>query len=75
LPENYDVVRVWVATRDQVRTAGMAGEIYGMDHVAVWMWMDRYGIKNQTVVFEKLNWLFYQLLETSRLNRKNSADA
>lgn len=70
-PENVDTIRVWVSTQDQVRTAGMSGEVYALDHVAVWMWMDRYNIENQTVVFEKVNWLFHQILEIQRLSRKN----
>ena len=49
----------------------MAGEVYALNHLAVWTYMDKYEIKNQTTVFEKVIWLFYKLLEISRLNKGN----
>jgi hypothetical protein len=51
---------------------GMAGEVYALDHNAVWKWLEKHKIKNEVHVFDKVNWLFYQLLEIQRLSKGNS---
>jgi hypothetical protein len=72
MQENDDAIHVWSMTRDQVRTAGMSGEVYSLDHNAVWEFIDRYQKKKPTEVFEKVLRLFYHFLAKDRENRQDS---
>jgi hypothetical protein len=57
-PENQDAIFVWSNTSDQLRPAGMDGAMFAPDHNAIWMFMDKFGIQNQCIVFQKVRALF-----------------
>ena len=75
LPGNEEVLSVYNAVQSQVRTAGMSGITIGLDHNAVWMYMDKYGIGNQLEIFEKVTRLFQHFLSEEATMRKLTTKA
>jgi len=66
--ENDDVLKVYNIVSGQVITAGMDGTIIDLDHNAVHRDMELYKIENKCSVFERVVWLFHQVLKIQREN-------
>jgi len=64
---------VYRAVQSQVRTAGMSGVVIGLDHNAVWTYMEKHGIENQLEIFEKVVNLFHHFLVEDATMRKLDA--
>jgi len=66
MPGNEDAIFVWTSVQDQLRVAGMEGQPFAPDHNAIWMFMDKFGIKKQKEVFKKVLTLFSLSIEKMR---------
>jgi len=67
MPENVDVIRVYLSVQGQVRTAGNTGMVVDLDHNAVWKYIEMNAIENPLSVFHGVTWLFHEMLEDARL--------
>jgi hypothetical protein len=59
--ENEDAARIYQIVRGQTIEGGR-----DLNHLAVWAAIDAYGVKDRTVVFEKVMQLYYQILKERR---------
>ncbi len=66
--ENDDVLKVYSITSGQVITAGKSGMIIDLDHNALHRDMDLYEIENKRSVFERVIWLFHEVLKLQHDN-------
>lgn len=66
LPENEDAARIYQITRGQIVTLGE--NVIDLNHVALWVAIDRYKVREPIRVFEKVNSVFHFFLEKDREN-------
>lgn len=73
LPGNEAILSVYNAVQGQVITAGMSGIVIGLNHSAVWKYMEKYEMENQLEIFEKVTKLFHHFLSEDATMRKLTA--
>ena len=66
--ENDDVLKVYNIVSGQVITAGMDGTVIDIKHSAILQVIDLYDIENKRKVFERVTWLFHEVLKIQREN-------
>lgn len=52
-PKNSDALRLWLITENQVIVGGMGG-VFGVNQLAVWQAIERYGVREPVKTFEKV---------------------
>lgn len=64
MPENIDVINIYSSVKNQVLLT--MGEMVDLNHLAVQMWMELYGItepKEQRACLNKVSMMFHHILD------------
>lgn len=67
--ENEVVLEIYGMVKDQVLVSGMSGEIIGLNHLAVWEAIDRFGVEDGNTVFQRVNMLADHIYAIEREKR------
>ena len=67
--ENADALKIWSLVQDQVIVGGM-GVVLGINHIAVWKAIEKYRIRDELDVFEKVIRAFSHVRELERLKEE-----
>jgi hypothetical protein len=72
LPENEEIIQVYVTVRNQVVTAGM-GEVVDIHFPSLQWVMDLYEVVDQKRCFEKVLHIFHEKLQVQRLQNQHQS--
>lgn len=72
--ENDDVLKMYSIVSGQVITAGAKGAIVDLDFNALLKVIEMYEIENKRDVFERVTWLFHEVLKLQQGNNPQSVE-
>ena len=75
LDKNREAAKIWLLTESQFIAGGM-GEVYGVNQLAVWQAIEKYGVRDSMVrTFEKVLYLHRKVtMEQIKERREQETD-